>query len=80
MSEMDKWSIDKHINIGHILMTVSVVTGVLWWGAKIEQRLAISEVKIETATRSFEVLEARIITAIDRLDNKIDRLIEKDRT
>jgi hypothetical protein len=81
---VNQWTLDKHINIGHLLMTAGMIASVLWWGSEIEKRMAVNEVKIETAAKSIEVLETRIISelktqnaSIGKLDDKIQRLIEK---
>lgn len=81
---VNAWTLDKHINIGHLLMTAGMITSALWWGSEIEKRMAVNEVKIESAARSVEVLETRIIAELKtqnanlgKLDDKIQRLIER---
>lgn len=35
--------IDNHISVGHILTTISIMIGGLWWGAQVESRLSVLE-------------------------------------
>lgn len=78
------WHLDKRLNVGHILTTISAVAAAFAWGSTIESRLAV----LELQTRNSEAAQAEIKEEIvrtrqsfnqrlDRVDSKLDRLIER---
>ena len=68
------WQIDKSINVGHLLVTLSMFGSVMWWGNSVEQRLTELQTQQVVAERS-EVRDyewkLRIETKIDRISNEI---------
>lgn len=77
------WHLDKRVSVGHILTTLSVAVGVIYYAATLETRLAelagadkVHDAKIEAIvqaqTRGQEMLTRRL----DRMEGKLDRLIE----
>jgi len=83
-SEAQPWHIDKTVNISHMLATLTVVTGLFWWGSDIEKQVALNAAsishgsterhRIESQTReSLGRIENYLIRIEDKLDNKADR-------
>lgn len=79
----EHWHIKKEVQIGHILTTMSVAFSVIWYAGKLEQRIALVERSVVTQERrddAQDVAHAAAVNQIrqqlDRMDSKLDRLIE----
>lgn len=81
-----KWHLKKEIQLGHIITTITVAAAVAVYVAKIEQRLAVVESHLTAQrerddrqdTRSQETT-GLLRAQLDRMDSKLDRLIEARR-
>ena len=88
MAERDPngWHLEKRVALSHIISTLAVATSVIWWGGKVEQRLALLEQSTVTQHErderqdkaSAEAL-AIIQTHLSKIDDKLDRLLEERR-
>ena len=79
-----RWHLKREIQIGHIITTLTVAVSVVIYVGKIEQRLAVVESQIATQRerdeRQDKVLAeamARLGAQLERLDGKLDRLVER---
>ena len=79
-----RWHLKREIQIGHIITTLTVAVSVIVYVGKIEQRLAVAESRIATQRerdeRQDKVLAeamARLGAQLERLDGKLDRLVER---
>lgn len=79
-----RWHLKREIQIGHIITTLTVAVSVVVYVGKIEQRLAVAESQIaaqrERDERQDKVLAeamARLGAQLERLDGKLDRLVER---
>jgi len=79
----EHWHFKKEVQVTHILATLSVSVSVIWYAGKLEQRLALVEQAIviqkeRDATQDATSNEAidQIRRQLDRMDSKLDRLIE----
>ncbi len=43
--EREHWTLDKRLNVGHLLTTVALAASIFAWGAAIERRTAVLEEK-----------------------------------
>jgi hypothetical protein len=77
--QSEGWHLRKEVNVGHLLMTVTLAAGLVAWGQQIDQRVTRLEVLAEShreaQDRAIQVLEARF----DRIERKLDRLVEMAR-
>lgn len=78
------WHLKKEVQITQLLTIVTVAVASFWYIAKLEQRIAIIEAAV-VAQRDRDVAQDRVIadsstqlrSALERIDSKLDRLIER---
>ena len=79
-----RWHLKKEIQLGHIITTITVALAATVYVQKIEQRLAVVESQIATqrerddrqdklANDTYVLLRQHL----ERMDAKLDRLVEK---
>ena len=71
----DRWHLKKEIQLGHLITTFTVAISAVIYISKIEQRVAVVESQMITQRESSALLRAQL----ERMDAKLDRLIERDR-
>ena len=78
------WHLDKRVNVGHLLTTLSLAGVMIVWAMGLETRIAKQSVLIEQNAKQIEQSEQRhtdsissMMRVINRIDDKIDRLIER---
>jgi len=69
----ERWHLKKEIQLTHVISTIVVIGAVLAYVSKIEQRLTIVETQM-LAQRDATVLQR---AQLERMDAKLDRLIER---
>ena len=67
------WSFDKRINLSHIFTTAAMLISLFVWGNKMDQRVTTLEANLENYRTSMSALDTRL----NRIEDKLDRLIEK---
>lgn len=67
------WVFKKEIQLGHLLTTLMVVVSVIIYIQKIETRLAVAESQVDQLQEDNKVLKS----SLDRINSKLDRLIER---
>ena len=67
------WSLDKRINLSHIFTTAAMLVSLFVWGNKMDQRVTTLEANLENSRISMSALDTRL----NRIEDKLDRLIEK---
>lgn len=80
------WHVEKTVSVGHIITTLSIGVSVIWWASTVETRIAVntqkiaaSEAMIKRQDDSVGVIRQEMRADFDKLNNKIDRLIERGR-
>ena len=73
MSEPERWHLKKEIQVTHIVSTLMLVGAVFAYVSKIDQRLTIVETQL-MAQRDASVIQR---AQLERMDAKLDRLIER---
>ena len=84
LEDSDKaWHLDKRISISHIIATLTVATGALWWGATVETRLAerigadlVHDSQLRALQHSQLAANDVVTDRLNRIEEKLDRLIE----
>lgn len=85
------WHLDKRLNLGHLLTTVSLAAAIMWWGAAMDRRVAVLEAARDVQTlndgrqdadlhRALAAMkeESRLLREeIRDTGRKLDRLIER---
>lgn len=78
------WHLKKEIQLGHVITTITLAVSAIVYIQKIEQRIALAEAQIEQlhtrdAATTTELREAmqHVRIQYDKLDAKLDRLIER---
>ena len=84
MPEKEQWHLDKRLNVGHLLTTISVAGLLVIWAMNMESRIAEHEVRITTNTKQLEKSEERtnqtferVYNLVSKINDKLDRLIER---
>jgi hypothetical protein len=82
----EPWHIKREIQLGHLITTITVAVSVIVYVSKLEQRIALVEqqhqvqrdrdAQQDQATREAM---ATLRQQLDRMDTKLDRLIERER-
>lgn len=70
---INHWSLDKRVNISHMLATTALLLGLFQWGNKMDTRVTTLEANLI----SEEAANALLYKRLERIEDKLDRLIEK---
>lgn len=77
MESDNHWHLDKRLNIGHLLTTMTVAAAIIIWGNSVETRLAVlEEQQIHQEKQRAEDM-ALIRAELSSINRKIDRIIER---
>jgi hypothetical protein len=71
---VERWHLKKEIQLGHLITTFAVAISAVLYINKIEQRLSVVETQLLAQRESSALLRAQL----ERMDAKLDRLIERD--
>ena len=72
--ETERWHLKKEIQLGHLITTFAVAISAVLYINKIEQRLSVVETQVLAQRESATLLRQQL----ERMDAKLDRLIERD--
>ncbi len=67
------WHLKKEIQLGHLITTATVAISAIVYVNKIEQRVAVVESQLLYQKETATVLRSQL----DRINDKLDRLIER---
>jgi hypothetical protein len=67
------WHLKKEIQLGHLITTFTVAISAIVYVNKIEQRVAVVESQMAYQKETAAVLRSQL----DRINDKLDRLIER---
>jgi hypothetical protein len=80
----DKWHLKREVQLSHIITTLAVAVSVAVYVQKIETRLALVELALieqrERDKKQDQVaaeVAAAVHNKLEKMDNKLDRLIER---
>lgn len=71
------WHLDKRVNISHIVATVLLVVGGFTMIHQLDARITVNEIRIEEIQRQTLEYQRRSIESMNRIEDKVDRLIER---
>lgn len=76
------WHVEKSVNLGHLLTTIALASGLFVWGAKMDTRVSVLEQQQVVQARTNEQheqadreLRLAIKEGIAEVSAKLDRLI-----
>lgn len=72
------WTFDKKINVGHIITTLTVALSVIVWALSVEKRVSANELNINKLDDAVLEVKQGLNERLNRIENKLDRLIEKN--
>ena len=72
--DQERWHLKKEIQLGHLITTFCVAVSAILYINNIEQRLSVVETQLLAQRESSALLRAQL----ERMDAKLDRLIERD--
>lgn len=82
----EHWHLDKRLNIGHALTTLSALGAIVVWGTTIESRISVLETQASHSHQIQQDIKNEIIrlnnnigAELVRMNVKIDRLIEREK-
>lgn len=55
----EHWSLDKRVNISHILATVVMAVGLVMWGGRLETKVEIAQLLLEERAKQQAVIDAK---------------------
>ena len=67
------WHLDKRVNVGHLLTTISLAVMLFVWANRMDSRITVLEVQQLNQT----LVAADIRSQLKDVNNKLDRLIER---
>ena len=80
---MDGWSLDRKISVGDILAIVVAISAVFvaWFTLDkrvtiVEQQLSQKDIRDRWQDEARQQLRADVLNQLNRIDDKLDRLIE----
>lgn len=84
-----RWHLDKRLNVGHLLTTLSIATAVFVWAGKIDTRVSLVEqanntwlaVQRERDGQQDDQLRrfaAETLEQVHAINAKMDRLVERE--
>lgn len=71
-----EWHMDKRVNVTHLLATIGLAASVFWWGAKLEERVALMEMRQRAVLDRVQRSESRYQSEMGRIDRRFDRVDE----
>lgn len=71
------WHLDKRLNVGHILTTLSIVLGAFVWGSTMEKRIALLEQAGELKAEQYKADMSMIRESLVRIEAKLDSKADK---
>lgn len=71
--ERRTWHLDKRLNVGHILTTITLAVGIFVWANKMDNRITVLEVQQQNTAATGVEIKNQLL----ELNRKIDRLIER---
>ena len=71
------WHLDKRINVGHIMATLTLAAAVMGWGAAMDRRLAVLEEKTAATVIDQKRQDERLESAVSSLRDDIKELLRK---
>lgn len=85
------WHLDRRLNVGHLLTTLSLAAAIFAWGSAMDRRLAVIEEKARAQAERDSAQDAALASALVLLrtefgdlraevrqtNQKIDRFIER---
>lgn len=82
----DGWHLKREIQLGHIITTLTIAASAMWYVGKIEQRIALLEQQLQLQHDRDDRQDkltadalSLLRTQLERMDAKLDRLMEKQR-
>lgn len=72
-SDKSKWRLSREISLADIAVTTTVLIAAFTWGTSVENRFT----KIETTIANAEQNSTAMKRTLERMDDKLDRLIER---
>lgn len=84
MQEESKWHIKKEFTVGHIVTTLSVAAGVLWWSSDVNNQITllhredqilherVNDVRDEQRM-ALDDIKRSLLRIEEKLDKKADR-------
>ena len=70
------WHVDKTVSISHLLTTVGMVVGCLWFFAEQDKRIAENAKDIQHNITTIQQQDSRVTRNLDSINKKLDRLME----
>ena len=66
------WVLDRRINLGHLVATISMIAGLFIWGGDVQTRVAVLERQQQTQSENSDQIREELV----RINHKLDKLIE----
>lgn len=74
---MNDWVLRKEITVANLLATLTLAASLVSWGMSVDSRVARLEAQTEASSVAVERSIALVNARLDRIEDKLDRVIER---
>lgn len=71
------WHLKREVNVGHLLTTITLAIGLISWGMRMDTRVTVIETRQAQQEADLTAGRAQVTARLDRIEDKLDRLIER---
>jgi uncharacterized coiled-coil protein SlyX len=86
VSPVEGWHLKREVNLSHLAATVTLAIGLISWGNKIDNRITSIEAQVSFQKEMLDSQQVRTAQLFDqlssrlqRIEDKLDRVIERER-
>lgn len=84
-----RWHLDKRLNVGHLLTTLTIAAAVFIWASKVDTRISLLEQTVSTwvlmqdkrdgmQDEQLRRLANETLENVRSINNKMERLVERE--
>jgi hypothetical protein len=71
------WHLDKRVSVSHLFTTLTIIVAVVFWSAKLENKIDINAFQIEQNSIELRELNASVMTQYGEIIRRLERLDDK---
>lgn len=72
----EKWHFEKTVNVGHIITTIAIAISAFWFFSEMQQAIKSNTQRIDYIESQRNEDIRRVEKRLDKIEAKIDRLLE----
>jgi len=71
------WSVDRRVNAGHLLSTVTILAAALAYAFHISARIDVIEVRQEALEQRLDHNDLMMLESLGRIERRLERLADQ---